>query len=95
MKKISKYLNIELSKTDISPYGVRIPSNKNLDLHDTEQFKNGHFEVQDEASQIAAMQVKCQPGDLVLDYCSGSGGKSLAISHLLEGKGQIFLHDPR
>lgn len=31
----------------------------------------------------------------MLDYCSGSGGKSLAISHLLEGKGQIYLHDPR
>lgn len=31
----------------------------------------------------------------MLDFCSGSGGKSLAISHLLEGKGQLFLHDPR
>lgn len=31
----------------------------------------------------------------MLDYCSGSGGKSLAISHLLDGKGQIYLHDPR
>lgn len=31
----------------------------------------------------------------MLDFCSGSGGKSLAIAHLLKGKGQIFLHDPR
>lgn len=31
----------------------------------------------------------------MLDYCSGSGGKALAIAHLLAGKGQIFLHDPR
>jgi 16S rRNA (cytosine967-C5)-methyltransferase len=51
--------------------------------------------VQDEASQIAALQTKCRPGDIVLDYCSGSGGKSLAISHLLDGKGQLYLHDPR
>ena len=27
--------------------------------------------------------------------CSGSGGKSLAIAHLLKGRGQLFLHDPR
>lgn len=31
----------------------------------------------------------------MLDFCSGSGGKSLAIAHLLQNKGQIFLHDPR
>lgn len=30
----------------------------------------------------------------MLDYCCGSGGKSLAIAHYLEGKGQIYLHDP-
>ena len=82
-------------KTEISPFGVKIPANRNIDLYDTEQFKEGHFEVQDEASQIAALQVKAKPGDIVLDFCSGSGGKSLAIAHLLEGKGQIFLHDPR
>lgn len=83
LKKISSFLKIELQKTEISPYGVIIPSNKNIDLHKTEQFEAGHFEVQDEASQIAALQVKCRPGDIVIDYCSGSGGKSLAISHLL------------
>jgi 16S rRNA (cytosine967-C5)-methyltransferase len=95
MKKIGKYLNIEFVKCEFSPYGIKIPNNKNVDLYGTDQFKEGHFEVQDEASQIAALQVQCRPGDLVLDFCSGSGGKSLAISHLLEGKGQIYLHDPR
>lgn len=30
-------------KTELSPYGVKVPSNKNVDLYDTEQFKNGHF----------------------------------------------------
>ena len=59
------------------------------------EFKEGLFEIQDEGSQLAAELVECGPGDQVLDYCSGSGGKSLAFAHLLEGKGQIYLHDIR
>jgi 16S rRNA C967 or C1407 C5-methylase (RsmB/RsmF family) len=31
---------------------------------------------------LAALRVKCKPGDLILDYCGGSGGKTLAIAHL-------------
>lgn len=30
-----------------------------------------------------------------MDFCSGSGGKSLAFGPFLKGKGQIFLHDQR
>jgi len=37
--------------------------------------------------------VKCKPGELILDFCGGSGGKSLAVAHLLENKGQIFLNN--
>lgn len=44
---------------------------------------------------MAALRAQIKPGDLVLDYCGGSGGKSLAIAHLLQGKGQIFVHEPR
>lgn len=32
---------------------------------------------------------------MVLDFCSGAGGKSLAISHKLNNTGQIYLHDIR
>jgi len=44
---------------------------------------------------LSALRANIKPGDLVLDYCGGSGGKSLAIAHLLQGKGQIFVHEPR
>lgn len=59
------------------------------------EFKDGLFEIQDEGSQLAAFQVKCKPGELVLDFCAGSGGKSLAFSHFLKDSGQIFIHDSR
>jgi 16S rRNA (cytosine967-C5)-methyltransferase len=60
-----------------------------------QEFKYGHFEVQDEASQLLAMRVDARPGDLVLDYCGGSGGKTLAFAPFMHNKGQIYLHDIR
>ncbi len=59
------------------------------------EFKNGLFEMQDEGSQLVASLVKAQSGEHVLDYCSGSGGKSLAFAPSMQGKGQIYLHDVR
>ena len=58
-------------------------------------FKEGLFEVQDAASQCVASLVAAQPGDLVMDYCAGAGGKSLAIAPNMEGKGQLYLLDIR
>jgi len=58
-------------------------------------FKEGLFEVQDENSQKVAHCVLADPGNVVLDYCAGSGGKALAIAPRLKGKGQLYLHDIR
>jgi 16S rRNA (cytosine967-C5)-methyltransferase len=59
------------------------------------EFKHGYFEVQDEGSQLLAALVKVEPGQQVLDYCAGSGGKTLAFAPAMQNKGQIFLHDIR
>ena len=59
------------------------------------EFKQGYFEVQDEGSQLIAQMLQIKPGDHVLDYCSGSGGKTLAFAPFMENKGQIYLHDVR
>jgi 16S rRNA C967 or C1407 C5-methylase (RsmB/RsmF family) len=74
---------------------VIVPSNKIINLHKNEQFVRGEFEVQDEAAQITAQQVRCRPGDVVLSYCNDSGVSSLAIAHLLGGRGQLHLYDPK
>ena len=81
------------TSTSHSKLGITFP--KKLNFFSWESFKQGHFEVQDEGSQIVAEFVKAKKGDHVLDYCAGSGGKTLAFAYKMEGKGQIYLHDIR
>ena len=59
------------------------------------EFQRGLFEIQDEGSQLAGLQVKCQPGEKVLDFCAGSGGKTMTFGPFMKQKGQIYLYDQR
>lgn len=83
----------EPEKTLFSPLGIHLK--KKGALFGLESFKKGFFEMQDEASQLVALMVKAKPGDRVLDYCAGAGGKTLAFAPQMKGKGQIYLHDIR
>ena len=76
-----------------SKAGIRFE--EKINFFELEEFKKGHFEVQDEASQLIAELVSIEPRMRFLDYCAGSGGKSLAIAPRLKGSGQLFLHDIR
>jgi 16S rRNA (cytosine967-C5)-methyltransferase len=49
-------------------------------LFATAAFREGGFEIQDEASQLVAALVDPPPGGRVLDVCAGAGGKTLAIA---------------
>ena len=51
------------------------------------EFKKGHFEVQDEASQLLAMRVNCKPKQTIIDYCGGSAGKTLAFAPFTHNSG--------
>jgi len=56
-------------------------------------FLKGEVEVQDEASQLAAILAQPLPGTQVLDLCAGAGGKTLEFAALMDNKGQIYAHD--
>jgi len=83
----------QLSLSPISPWGLYF--HDKTSLSSLPEFRAGLFEIQDEACQVATRLVKAKPGDQILDYCAGSGGKSLAIAPLLYQSGQIYLHDIR
>jgi 16S rRNA (cytosine967-C5)-methyltransferase len=53
-------------------------------------FRDGLFQVQDQAAQIASRLLSVRPGDSVLDICAGLGGKSSHLVELMGGKGQVI-----
>ena len=72
---------------------ARDPSEREASLESIPAFSKGWVEVQDAGSQIAAAAANAQPGEQVLDYCAGGGGKTLAIAMQMAGKGQIYAYD--
>lgn len=77
--------------------GFRIPAPQSLERQQSVEaipaYSKGWVEVQDMGSQIASAASCAQPGEQVLDYCAGGGGKSLAMAAAMQGKGQVFAHD--
>lgn len=57
------------------------------------EFKDGLFEVQDEASQLVAELCAPPVHGLVVDACAGAGGKTLALGSLMRNKGRLVAMD--
>lgn len=65
----------------------------NAALFRTIAFKNGMFEQQDSGSQEIAPFTGVGPSMYVIDACAGSGGKTLHLAALMEGKGTLIALD--
>ncbi len=74
-----------------SPFGLRVDTRLNLSA--IPAYRDGAFEIQDESSQLAAALCGAVAGEQVIDFCAGSGGKSLALAAMMENHGQIYAHD--
>ncbi|MEW5848340.1 MAG: RsmB/NOP family class I SAM-dependent RNA methyltransferase [Myxococcota bacterium] len=57
------------------------------------EHQQGLFEVQDEGSQLLGALVEARPGETVVDYCAGAGGKTLQLAADMEGRGHLLVHD--
>jgi 16S rRNA (cytosine967-C5)-methyltransferase len=77
--------------------GFRIPAADSIERGESVEaipaYSKGWVEVQDMGSQIAAAVSCAAPGEQVLDYCAGGGGKTIAMAAMMQNKGQIFSHD--
>eukprot|EP00929_Paragymnodinium_shiwhaense_P083627 TRINITY_DN44617_c0_g1_i1.p1 TRINITY_DN44617_c0_g1~~TRINITY_DN44617_c0_g1_i1.p1 ORF type:complete len:384 (-),score=55.29 TRINITY_DN44617_c0_g1_i1:420-1571(-) len=95
-EKVYQFLTqkgLPVEKTLNSKVGLQLLSKKKL--LDLPEYKLGYFEIQDESSQVISSQVDAKPGELVMDYCAGSGGKSLCVAPPMLGRGHVFMHDTR
>ncbi len=82
--------NIEM--TDYAAHGIRF-SNPILPVHALEAFRVGLFHVQDEAAQIVTEFLAPEPGEKILDTCTGFGGKAFHIAQLMDNKGLVVASD--
>ena len=82
---------IRATPTPFAPLGLRVlqkPQLQNLPL-----FKDGHIEVQDEGSQILSAVVGAKRGEMVVDFCAGAGGKTLALGATMRNTGRLYAFD--
>ncbi len=82
---------IDTTKGLISPVCLRLT--RRAQLAESQFFKNGSIEVQDEGSQLISFALGVDPKDKVLDACAGAGGKSLHIAALQNNQGTIVSSD--
>jgi len=82
---------IAAKPTGLSPWGLRLDRPAALDR--VKAFRAGLIEVQDEASQLAALLTDARPGMTVVDFCAGAGGKTLALAASMANRGRILACD--
>lgn len=70
--------------------------NPRMQVSELPGYKEGLFQVQDEAAQLAAFILDCRKGENVLDACAGLGGKTGHMAQLMTNHGKISAmdHDP-
>ena len=91
VQKMLAASGIKAVPTPYSPWGLRIAGKPALNKH--EGFVRGEFEVQDEGSQLLAMLLDAKRGEMVVDFCAGAGGKTLAIGAAMRSTGRLYAFD--
>ncbi|MBB4843973.1 16S rRNA (cytosine967-C5)-methyltransferase [Paucibacter oligotrophus] len=83
--------NIAAEPTPFSPMGLRIPGKPALNK--LELFTGGGVEVQDEGSQLLALLLDAKRSEMVVDFCAGAGGKTLALGASMRNTGRLYAFD--
>ena len=83
--------SIPAEDTPFSHWGLRLqgkPAVNKLDL-----YTQGAIEVQDEGSQLLALLTDAKRGEMVVDFCAGAGGKTLALGASMRNTGRLYAFD--
>ena len=82
---------LKVKNCELSPWGIRVFERPSLG--DMPLLKEGAVDIQDEGSQLIAQILEAKPGERIVDFCAGAGGKTLAIAAMMENKGRIIACD--
>ncbi|WP_118179549.1 RsmB/NOP family class I SAM-dependent RNA methyltransferase [Paraburkholderia phosphatilytica] len=82
---------IDAAPTPFAPLGVRVDGKPALTKLDA--FQHGGFEVQDEGSQLLCSLVAPKRGEMIVDFCAGAGGKTLALGAAMRSTGRLYAFD--
>ena len=82
---------LRVAPTPFSPWGIRVPGKPALQKIDA--FTRGDIEVQDEGSQLLALLTDAKRGEMVVDFCAGAGGKTLALGASMRSTGRLYAFD--
>ncbi|HET8746931.1 MAG TPA: RsmB/NOP family class I SAM-dependent RNA methyltransferase [Ramlibacter sp.] len=83
--------DIRATPTPYSPWGLRLEGKPALPRLDA--FARGAIEVQDEGSQLLALLTDARRGQMVVDFCAGAGGKTLALGAMMRNTGRLYAFD--
>jgi 16S rRNA (cytosine967-C5)-methyltransferase len=86
-----KLAGVVAKQTPFSPWGLRLADKPQLTKLDV--FVRGAVEVQDEGSQLLALLLDAKRGEMVVDFCAGAGGKTLAIGAAMRNTGRLYAFD--
>jgi len=79
-------VGLKPERTPWSAVGLRLPSDPAPNVQALDAFNAGRVEIQDEGSQavtwLASAGLSFTPETVVVDYCAGGGGKTLALAML-------------
>lgn len=77
--------------TPYSPWGLRVQGKPALNR--LPAFLQGEIEVQDEGSQLLSLLTGAGRGEMVVDFCAGAGGKTLALGAMMRNTGRLYAFD--
>jgi 16S rRNA (cytosine967-C5)-methyltransferase len=82
---------LAVTVTPYAPFGLRVTGRPQLAKH--AWLVDGRIEVQDEGSQLVAHLLAPRRTDMVVDFCAGAGGKTLALGSLMRSQGRLYAFD--
>ncbi len=86
--KTLKQASLDCKMTPYATSGIRLA--EKFAIQNMSLFRDGIVEVQDEGSQLLAQIVGARRGELVVDFCAGAGGKTLALGVAMRNTGRLY-----